>query len=128
MAGPESLLHDLLDEFGLSEYHLDEELSEDHLTEVSKIVDDHEAVGPGLGLTEQEMAAINLDASTQERQKEVMLRHWKQKFSQGATYRVLIEAFLRCSGADRARKVCELLAKSKFCGMHCRDNTMVDLQ
>lgn len=110
-------MHDLIDEFELHDYHLDEELNEDHLTEVSRIIDDHEVVGPELGLTEQEMVAINQEASTQEYKKEAVFKKWKQKFSQGATYRTLIEALLRCSRTDCARDVCKLLAQSKFCSM-----------
>ena len=114
MAGPRILLQDLIDRFQLSQKLLDQELSDEHLTKASKIIADHEILGPRLGLTEQEMIAIERDARTHELKKEAMLRKWKQKFSWRATYCMIIEALLECNRADHAREVCELLAQSKF--------------
>ena len=87
--------------------------SADILREVSIIIDDHEVVGPELGLTEAEITAINCDGSTEDHRKLEMLQIWKRKYSCEATYRVFIEALLKCSRADHAQRVCELLAESK---------------
>ena len=114
MAGPIISLEDLIDKFQLSQKLLGKEVSEEHLKEVSRIIDDHEIVGPELGLTQQEMTAISRDGKTHDLQKVAVLRKWKQKFSWKATFRVLIEALLKCNRADHARQVCELLAQSKF--------------
>ena len=113
MARNEILLGDLSERYHLSQDLLDKELSEEHLKEVSIIIADHEIVGPELGLTETEIAAINCDGSTQDLRKLEMLRRWKRKCLWKATYRILTEALLKCNRADHARRVCELLAQSK---------------
>lgn len=113
MAGNGISLQDLIDKYNLSEHMLERELSEEHLTKVSRIIDDHEMVGPELGLTPSEMTTIRSDVNRQELQRLEMLTKWKQKCSWKATYRKLIEGLLRCSRGDNARKVCELLTQSK---------------
>ena len=112
MAGHEVSLQQLLDTFHLSQDQVDKEVSEDHLREVSGIIDDHQIVGPELRLTNPEMTEIDRDERTHKLKKQAMLRKWKQKFSLNATYCILIKALLKCSTADQARKVCELLAQS----------------
>ena len=112
MAAPVISLEDLIARFQLSR-QLDMEIREEHLGEVSRIIDNHQIVGPELGLFQQEMTAICSDVNGVELQKIEMLRIWKQKYLWRATYRKLIEAFLRCSRGDHARKVCELLTQSK---------------
>ena len=111
-------LQDLIDRFELSEDLLRKKLSEEHLREASRIIDDHEIVGYELGLTEAEMTAINANASKRELQRMVMLRTWKQNCTQKATYRKFIEALLRCSRADEATKLCKLLVQSKCSRNH----------
>ena len=108
-------LQDLIDIVGRrrTARQLDEEVSEEHLRDVSRIIDDHEIVGCELGLSSAEMEAINRYARTQQLKKVIMLRKWKEKFAWNATYRRLIEALLKCRRVDDAQKVCELLAPSK---------------
>lgn len=103
-----------MDKFGLQLQDLEEEISEEHLREASRIIDDHELVGPELGLTPQEMNDINYDAPTQELRRLKMLKKWKQKCSFKATYTKLIDALLKCHRGDLARGVCELLSQSKW--------------
>ena len=55
MAGLEILLQDLQ----LSKDQLDAEVRKEHLSELSRIIDDHETLGPELGLTPDEMTAIS---------------------------------------------------------------------
>lgn len=106
-------LQDLKDRYQLSQDQLDKELTEEHLKQVSIIIDDHEIVGPEMGLTEAEITAINCDGNTQDQRNLEMLKIWKRKYHWNATYRMLIEALLKCSRADHAQRVCELLAESK---------------
>lgn len=106
-------LQDLKKVCHITEDQLDMKISDEHLREVSRIIDDHNTVGPELGLTPQEMAAINHDAKTMEHQKMTMLTKWKQKFAWKATYKMLIEANLKCSRGEDAQKVCELLTQSE---------------
>lgn len=107
-------LQDLRERYSLSQHLLDKELSDEHLREVARIIDDHEILGYELGLTQSEMAAINRDVRTQELQRLAMLKKWKQKNAWKATYKTLIEALLRCGRGAYARDVCELLTQSKF--------------
>ena len=104
-------LQDLIKRFQLSDDLLDASLSDEHVRDVSRIIADHKILGPELGLTSAEMTAINQQPL--EHQRFAMLEKWKQKFDWTATYRKIIEALLRCSRADLARQVCELLAPGK---------------
>ena len=114
MAGKGISLQALTDRYNLSQDVLDKEVSEEHLREVSRIIDDHEVVGPELGLSQPQMSAINSDAKTQELRRMKMLENWKQIFAYEATYRKLIEALLKCYRRDIAQNVCELLVQSKY--------------
>lgn len=71
-------------------------------------------MGPELGLTVSEITAINRDAPTHELKKTATLRKWKDKYAWNATYRNLIEALLKCTRAEHAQEVCELLTQSKY--------------
>lgn len=114
MAGSEISLQDLIERFPLSLGQLDKEISEEHLRAISRIIADHEIVGYELGVTLAEMATISSNhVNNQELQKVEVLRKWKQKCIWNATYRKLIEVFLKCGRADHARDVCELLTESK---------------
>ena len=107
-------LQALTDRFHLSQDMLDKEVSEEHLREVSRIIDDHEIVGPELGLSQPQMFAINSDAKTQELRRMKMLEKWKHIFACEATYRKLIKVLLKCRRGDIAQNVCELLVQSKY--------------
>ena len=106
-------LQDLIEKYQLSSHQLYREVSEEHLRDVSWIIDDHEIVGLELGLSDPEMDEIDADAKTQQLRRMKMLKTWKQKFAWTATYRRLIEALLKCHRGGDAQKVCELLAPSK---------------
>ena len=120
MAAPRVTLQDLTERYQLSQDQLDKELSEEHLREASRIIDDHEVMGPELGLDEAEMIAINRDARTHETRKVAMLKIWKQKYAYKARYKQLIAALLRCNRAGHAQRVCVLLTQSK-----CKQGTVV---
>ena len=108
-------LGNLIERFQLSDKQLDASLGEEQLREASRIIDDHEILGPELGLTPAEMTAISSEKTLQ-LQRSAVLRKWKQKFAWKANYRTLIEALLKCSRADLAQEVSEWLAQSK-----CKD-------
>ena len=107
-------VQELIDKFQLSTHQLEKELSEEHLREVSRIIDDDEILGPELGLSTADMTAISSDAKKKEHQRMEMLRKWKQIFAFKATYWKLIEAFLNCKRADCAQNVCQFLTKCKY--------------
>ena len=81
--------------------------------EASRIIDYHKLVGYQLGLSEAEMTAINVNEREQELRRVVMLKRWKQKYAQEATYKKLIEALLSCRRAQQATELCKLLAQSE---------------
>ena len=60
-------LQDLRDRYPFCQ--LDKDVSEEHMREVPRIVDDHEVVGPELGLAKPEMTEISRDARTRQVQK-----------------------------------------------------------
>ena len=104
-------LQDLIERFNLSGALLDASLSDEHLRDVSRIIADQKSLGSELGLTLADMTTINQQPP--EHQRLAMLEKWKQKFDWTATYRKIIDALLKCSRADLARQVCELLAPRK---------------
>ena len=106
-------LQDLKARFLLSQNQLGQKFSEDHLMEVSMIIDDHQVLGPHLGLSEPAMATINPNLHiTLQRMK--MLQMWRQKCDWNATYNEIIKILLRLEKAEQARYVCELLTKCKY--------------
>ena len=104
-------LQDLIERFHLSGDLLDASLSDEHLRDVSRIIADQKILGSELGLTSADMTTINQQPP--EHQRLAMLEKWKQKFDWTATYRKIIDALLKCTRADLARQVCELLAPRK---------------
>ena len=103
-------LQDLKRRNQLSNELLNTPLSEEHLREASRVIDDHEILGPELGLSAAQMTAIEQKKSPVLQ----MLEKWRQKGAWKATYCMLIEALLKCSRADLAQKLCEWLVQSKF--------------
>ena len=112
MAKPVTL-PDLKARFHLSQKQLDQQVSEDHLLEVSMIIDDHQVLGPHLRLSEPAMATINPNLHiTLQRMK--MLQMWRQQYAWKATYNEIIKILLSLAKADQAQCVCELLTKCKY--------------
>ena len=106
-------LEELMARLHLSQHQLDQKISEDHLMEVSMIIDDHQVLGPLLRLSEPAMATINPNLHiTLQRMK--MLQMWSQKYDWRATYNEIIKVLLRLEKAHQAQRVCELLTKCKY--------------
>lgn len=102
----------LMEKFKFSSDQLKVEVSHEHLTKISHLIENHEILGPHLKLLPAEMANIK-STSTMASQKLSMLEMWKEKFSYDATYKVLIEACLECNKAKTATCVCQLLTQRK---------------
>ena len=114
MEGSGISLQNLIERYKLSDELLDETLCEEHMREASRVIDNHEILGPELGLSAAQMDAINQKQAPVLLQRVAMLQKWKQKFAWKATYRTLVEALLKCSRADLAQQVCEWLVPRKF--------------
>ena len=106
-------LQELIDYYHLSQSQLNAEISDEHLTEVSRIVGDHEMLGHELKLTSENMVEVK-QAKTLELQKLAMLTKWKQRSCWKAKYCTLIEALLKCGRADCATDMCKLLTQSEY--------------
>lgn len=103
-------LEDLLARFQISEHQLREKLSDEHLPAIARLVTNHGIVGPELGLTQQEMQAIQVDGQSEEVRRLNTLRKWREKYSINATYQELLKALLNCEMAEQAEKVCIILS------------------
>lgn len=102
-------LEDLLARFKISERQLKDKLSDEHLPAIARLIN-HEVVGPELGLTQQEMEAIQADGKREEVRRLNTLRKWREKYSFNATYEELLKALLKCQMAEQAEKVCFVLS------------------
>ena len=87
-------MENLIQKYTLSQDLLDQEVSEEHL-QVSRIIEDHEIVGPELGLSSQEMTAVCSNVNKQELQKLAMLKRWHQIYVWNVMYGELIIALVK---------------------------------
>ena len=84
----------------------------DHLHYISLFIAEWRDIAPALGLTEVEENTIMRDANTQPAQRLAMLRRWRQKHGELATYRSLADAFTRCDRQDLVDIVTDLVRKN----------------
>ena len=77
--------------------------------EISRYLSEWKLIAPKVGLSDDEVAAIEEDNSKAERKRISFLETWKQKFAMKATYRVLIESLLGIKRVEDARGVCQVL-------------------
>lgn len=92
---------------------LDQECTEDDFTSLADFCDPWEEVGNYLQLKDHQLSSIAEDKKTAVLRRMEMLRVWKQSNAHEATFRVLVEALFACGKVDKARKVCEYLAKKE---------------
>lgn len=101
-------LEELVEEVGILEESLDQEIPDDHLRKIAQYLD-WRAAAPHLGLAEPEIEAL-LQADQSEREKRMnTLLNWRGRLGSQATYRRLVEALLSAVRADHAEEVCWLL-------------------
>ena len=81
-----------------------------HLSEIALSITDWRSVAPYLGLTEVEENDIETDHRTAIPKKIAMLRKWRSKFGQRATYKELAKAFWKLRLMGLVQKVCEVLS------------------
>ena len=87
--------------------------SDDHLNRLSMLITDWKAIAPHLGLTEtdEEDIETNYPRSMQCRRLS-MLRTWKLKCGEAATYEKLDHVFQQCSRQDLVDKIGELIVET----------------
>ena len=102
-------LDDLVRVTGVPLQNLDEPCSDEHLRDISSDLTHWRDVAPHLGLKEGDIEEIERDIKNESEKRPKVLQKWKHKYGSKASYRVLIEALLKCHMANHAENVCCLL-------------------
>ena len=102
-------VEDLIAKSGVK--NIDKECSDNDILEFGDFCDPWELVGKYLRLGESELSAIAEDNRTVSLRRLGVLQKWKSKLAFKATYRVLIDALLKCGKAHQALQVCQILAQ-----------------
>ena len=111
-------LEELLGEVGVHPEKLNECISDDHLLAIAFFLSSWRTVAPYLGLSENDLDAIEHEGRNEQVMKLKSLQKWKSEFSFKATYRKLVEVLLSLAMADNAEQVCRLL-KGNVCALWC---------
>ena len=93
----------------LTESDVEIEVDERDYLEVARCFTDWREIAPLCGIEINEINDIERDYKAEEAKRVGFLKTWKRKFAFKATYSSLIQALLKRSGADEARKVCKHL-------------------
>ena len=102
---------------GISADELNKPCSDEHIASISLFLANWQTVVPHLGLTEIDEEDVEEEGKKTQDKRYKTLWKWKCKNLFKATYRVLIDVFLKLGRADLAEKVCRLLVgrgKYKF--------------
>ena len=94
---------------GISADKLKKPCSDEHITSISFFLTNWQTVAPILGLTEIDEEDVEEEGKETRNKRYKTLRKWKAKNLFKATYRVLVDMFLKLDRADLAEKVCRLL-------------------
>ena len=95
--------------FKLSADRLNEQCKEEHLEALAIYPPKWEMLNPELGLDRVDLKISLLYAMSSEEIHLEILKRWRYKFADEATYMKLIEVYLKIGNADLASRVCELL-------------------
>ena len=105
---------------------LDQPCRDVHLSEMALSITKWKSIAPYLGLTEAEEENIEKNCGENETQKIGMLRKWKKKFGNRATYRKLGQVFYKLGRVDLVEKVRELLQTDTSSDEHDPADRIVD--
>ena len=107
-------LVELCKRFELCSDKIEREVSNEHLLEIYPQLANWKQVAAHLGLTQADVQAIESGARPDEKlnMRLCILQEWKSKkmLDGTATYRVLLNAFIKCNCSASAIRVCELLS------------------
>lgn len=106
-------IEELAAHVGLSLTDLDTRCEEEDLSELSLLIPVWSKVAPFLKLTDADIEDIDSESSKSRVKALNMLKKWKGKLAFRATFKVLVEVFLKLGDAEMAEKVCGQL-KSEF--------------
>ena len=105
-------IEDLLRKAGLANAAIDQECTDEHILDIYQHLDKWELVSIHLGLKRADITAIKHDAANDtELMRLYALQKWKSLNIAGGTdtFRVLLQALLKCGCTEHALEVCELL-------------------
>ena len=100
---------ELIDFVGISADELNKPCSDEHITSISLFLANWQTVALLLGLSETDKEVLKEEGKNTQDRRYKTLRNWKNKDLFKATYRVVVDVFLKLSRADLAEKVCRLL-------------------
>ena len=106
---------ELCKRFKFSDDDIDKEVSNEHIDEIYRQLENWEQVAHHLGLSGPDIEAIEHKAGRHvELIRLYTLRKWKSKGTPDGTaqYRVLLEALLKSGSSNSAVQVCRLLQES----------------
>ena len=101
-------ISELVEAVGISEASLRKRCTDEHLNSVAHFLD-WQTTAPYLGLSEKEIEDIEDEDRRNEVRRRKTLQIWKRKHCFKATYRRLVDIFLRLGRADHAEELCRLL-------------------
>ena len=94
---------------GISADDLNKPCSDEHITSISLFLASWQTVAPLLGLSETDEEDVEEEGKKTQDKRYKTLWKWKEKNLFKATYRVVVDVFLKLVRADLAEKVCRLL-------------------
>ena len=101
----------------VSENRLQQPCSDEHIREISLHVTKWLTIAPWLELSEGDEEAIKAYSSDPQAQQLKMLRLWKQRFGERATYRGLAGAFSKVGREDLVELIVQLLSGDQLEGI-----------
>ena len=108
----------LIARVGISADELNKPCSDEHITSISLFLTNWQTVVPLLGLNETDEENVEEEGNNTQNKRYKMLRRWKDKNLFEATYRVLVDVFLKLGKANLAGEVCKLLVDEGTPGMY----------
>ena len=91
---------------------MDQPSKDEDLCEIALAITDWQSMAPFLGLTEAQESEIKEDSDNARVKKIKMLRKWRNKLGEKATYRKLAEILLKLGETGAAENLCKLLQSS----------------
>ena len=85
---------ELISHVGISADELQKPCSDEHITTISLFLTNWQTVAPHLGFTETDAEDVEAEKNTQDKRYKT-LQKWKAKNLFKATYRVLVDVFLK---------------------------------
>ena len=116
---------ELIAHVGITADELHKPCPDEHITSISLFLANWQTVAPHLGLTETDEEDVEEEENKTQDKRYKTLRRWKNKNLFKATYRVLVDVFLKLGRADLAEKVCRLLVNEGTCNISDKGHAFI---